>query len=372
MELSKEEDGYTYLLDWKKYVKPETIVIIDSDQASFQAAASNEKRSIKVTNNKTQEILEFKTKTEFCGVGLNIGGWLADENIKREVQGLPAYTREDFTIESVQEPQDVRLCLANVKSKINHIMTHLGLTNYHCILGGSNNFRLELPSPEQYKSNRDGAIRPLQLADAREYIEKYHKAIIVDGIEADDKIAQLGYEGYLHFKKHGWFNYIIATFDKDNLTSPCLMFNTYSEEGVFKHPVPIYVDDGLGHLFLDKGKVKGQGFRFKCHQLVYGDSSDGVTPYQPFKKALKIKFGETASYKLLQPLATKKECLEAVINKYKEWFPNGVEFVNHDGIEVKMSAGQWMDTIYKMIHMKLSDNDKSSLMQLIKQVGAEC
>ena len=32
MELSKPEDGYTYLLDWKEYVRPETIVIIDSDQ----------------------------------------------------------------------------------------------------------------------------------------------------------------------------------------------------------------------------------------------------------------------------------------------------------------------------------------------------
>ena len=32
MKLSKPEDGYTYLLDWKKYVRPETIVIIDSDQ----------------------------------------------------------------------------------------------------------------------------------------------------------------------------------------------------------------------------------------------------------------------------------------------------------------------------------------------------
>lgn len=372
MELSKPEDGYTYLLDWKKYVRPETIVIIDSDQSSYQAAAANERRTIKVTNKETQEVLEFKTRTEFWGrKKLSLGGWLADQNLQREVNGLSLYTKDDFIVEDVQTPQDVRLCLSNVKSKINHIMNHLGLTKYHCILGGENNFRLKLPAPEQYKSNRDDSIRPLQLADAREYIEKYHNAIVVDKIEADDKIAQFGYEGYLHFKEKGWFSHIIATFDKDNLTSPCLMFNTYSEEGTFKHPNPIFVDDGLGHLFLDKGKVKGQGFRFKCQQLLIGDPSDLVTPYQPFAKALKINFGETSSYKLLQPLTSKKECLEAVIKQYKEWFPNGVEFINHDGREIKMSAGQWLDVIYKMIHMKISDDDKSSLMQLIREVGAE-
>lgn len=372
MKLSKPEDGYTYLLDWKKYVRPETIVIIDSDQSSYQAASANERRTIKVTNKETQEILEFKTRTEFWGrKKLSLGGWLADQNLQREVNGLPLYTKDDFIVEDVQTPQDVRLCLSNVKSKINHIMNHLGLTKYHCILGGSNNFRLKLPAPEQYKSNRDYSIRPLQLADAREYIEKYHNAIVVDKIEADDKIAQFGYEGYLHFREKGWFSHIIATFDKDNLTSPCLMFNTYSEEGTFKHPNPIFVDDGLGHLFLDKGKVKGQSFKLKCQQLLIGDPSDLVTPYQPFAKALKINFGETSSYKLLQPLTSKKECLEAVIKQYKEWFPNGVEFINHDGREIKMSAGQWLDVIYKMIHMKISDDDKSSLMQLIREVGAE-
>ena len=73
----------------------------------------------------------------------------------------------------------------------------------------------------------------------------------------------------------------------------------------------------------------------------------------------------------MQPLTSKKECLEAVIKQYKEWFPNGVEFINHDGREIKMSAGQWLDVIYKMIHMKISDDDKSSLMQLIREVGAE-
>jgi len=147
------------------------------------------------------------------------------------------------------------------------------------------------------------------------------------------------------------------------------MFNTYSESGVFKHSIPIFVDDGVGHLFLEKGKVKGQGHKLLCHQLIFGDSSDGVTPYQPFKKALKINFGETASYKLLAPLQTKKECLEAVISKYKEWFPDGVKFTNWDGKEIELTCGQWLDIIYKMVHMKLSEDDQSSIMRLIKELG---
>ena len=120
MELSKPEDGYTYLLDWKKYVRPETIVIIDSDQTTYTAASANERRTIKVTNKETQEVLEFKTRTEFWGrKKLSLGGWLADQNLQREVNGLPLYTKDDFIVEDVQTPQDVRLCLSNVKSKIN-------------------------------------------------------------------------------------------------------------------------------------------------------------------------------------------------------------------------------------------------------------
>ena len=110
MELSKPEDGYTYLLDWKKYVRPETIVIIDSDQSAYQAAAANERRTIKVTNKETQEVLEFKTRTEFWGrKKLSLGGWLADQNLQREVNGLSLYTKDDFIVE------DVRMKTASVE-----------------------------------------------------------------------------------------------------------------------------------------------------------------------------------------------------------------------------------------------------------------
>lgn len=367
MELSKQE-GYPYLLDWKKYIRPETIVILDSDQNSFQAASSNETKTIEVTHKASGRKKSFKTRTEFWGnKKKSIGGWLGDVNITRETKNQTPFTKEDFEVVDVQTPNNIAFCLNNLKSKINGIVSHLGLTEYKCILGGHSNFRLNLPAPEQYKSNREDAIRPLQLQEARDYLIKHHNAEVIEGMEGDDKIAQYGYEGYQHFLKHGWFNYIIATFDKDNLTQSCLMFNTYSDSGVFKHPVPILVDDGVGGLFLEKGKVKGHGFKLLCFQLAVGDPSDHVLPYQSFD----LKFGETSAYKLLQPLKTKKECLEAVILQYLEWFPNGVNFTNWDGTEVSMKTGQWLDNIYKMVHMKLSENDKSNIATLIKELGID-
>lgn len=359
-------ESYPYLLDWKQYIRPETIVVIDADQVSYTAAASNESRSIQVIHKASGRVKDFSTRTEFYGnKKIEIGGWLGNLNAERETKNLPAFLKEDFNIVDVQTPNKVEFCLSSVKGKINHILSHLGLTKYKCILGGKNNFRLNLPSPNQYKSNRDNNIKPLQLTDARDYITKYHNAELVDFIESDDLIAELGYQGYLHFKEHGWFSYIVASFDKDQCNTPCLMFNTYADSGVFKHPIPILIDDGVGNLFIDNGKVKGSCFKFTCLQLLIGDSSDAITPYQPFK----IRFGETAAYKLIQPLTTKKECLEAVIKQYAKWFPEGVKFTNWDGNEITLTHIEWLDTIYKMVHMKLSKEDGSSIINLIQELG---
>ena len=61
----------------------------------------------------------------------------------------------DFTITDIQTAQPLEYCLSTIKNKLKSQLEHLGLEQYKCILGGSNNFRLQLPSPEQYKSNRD-------------------------------------------------------------------------------------------------------------------------------------------------------------------------------------------------------------------------
>jgi len=360
--------GYPCLVDWKEYITPDTIVIFDADQSAFLSSASNEARTIEVKHKQSGKTKEFKTRTEFYGSAKNsIGGWLGDQNLERETKNLKLFTKEDFTITDIQTAQPLEYCLSTIKNKLKSQLEHLGLEQYKCILGGSNNFRLQLPSPEQYKSNRDGMLRPLQLQDARDYILKHHNGILINNIEADDVLAMYGRLSYEGFLKTGKFKYIVVSFDKDNLTLPTFMFNSYAEEGKLKHPVPMFVDDGIGSLFLDKSKVKGYGFKFKCHQLLIGDSSDGITPYQPFK----IRFGDKSSYKLLQPCETKQECLQAVVDQYKIWFPEGVKFKNWDGTDIEMTTGQWLNVIYKMTHMLQSKQDKSTIFSLVKELGVK-
>lgn len=59
------------------------------------------------------------------------------------------------------------------------------------------------------------------------------------------------------------------------------------------------------------------------------------------------------------------------MDKYKEWFPEGVKFTNWDGQEISMTTGQWMNNIYRMIHMLQSKNDKSSIFSLVKDLGVK-
>ena len=367
MKIQKGE-CYPYLLDWKDYVDENTTVIIDSDQLAYVSAAANESRTIEVTHKASGNKKEFKTRTEFWGNKKNsLGGWLQDTNLQREVKGQTLFTKEDFEIIDIQTAQPLEYCLSNIKSKLNHILDHLGLTQYKCILGGKNNFRLKLQAPNQYKSNRDDTLRPLQLKDAREYIIKHHKGVVVDNVEADDLLAIYGRATYDSFKETGKFKYVVVSFDKDNLTMPTFLFNNYSEEGKLKHPIPMLVDEDIGTLFLDKNKVKGYGFKFKCFQLIYGDPSDGIQPYQNFK----IRFGETSAYKLIQPCKTKQECLQVVVDKYKEWFPEGVKFTNWDNTEVSLTTGQWLNIIYRMTHMLQSKQDKSTIFSLVKELGVK-
>lgn len=360
--------SYPYFENWKNCVDENTVVLIDGDQSAYVLAAANESRTIEVTHKQTGRKKEFKNRTEFYGSKkTTLGGWLADTNLQREIKNLPLFTKEDFDIEDVQTAEPLEYCLGGIKQKISSTLNHLGLENYKCILGGKNNFRLNLPAPQQYKSNRNDTLRPLQLKDAREYLIKHHNGIVVDNIEADDLLSIYGRASYDNYLKTGKFNYIIVSFDKDQLSVPTFMFNNFAEAGKLKHPVPMFVDDGVGGLFLEKGKLKGYGFKFKMSQMIRGDTSDGITPYQPFG----IKFGETSAYKLIEPCKTKQECLQVVVDQYKEWFPEGVKFTNWDGQEVSMTTGQWMNNIYRMIHMLQSKNDKSSIFSLVKELGVK-
>jgi DNA polymerase-1 len=116
---------------------------------------------------------------------------------------------------------------------------------YEVYLTGKGNFRYDIY--DDYKGNRTGD-RPQFLDHAREYMIEHWNAVVVDGEEADDRIAiratQIGPEA------------IIASVDKDFLQVPCRHYN-------FGRDKWYEVDEF-------------EGIKFFYTQVLTGDRSDNI------------------------------------------------------------------------------------------------
>lgn len=357
---------YPYKENWRELLTEDCEVYIDLDQICYVSASGSEKRSIVAVHKKSKVEKEFPTQTDFWGRGKHaIGGWLGDQNLMRETKGKRPFERDEFILEEKQVADPVEYCYHLLKTKLNEIKNHVSGLETIGVIGGEGNFRLNLPSPSQYKSNREDTLRPLLLPQAREYVVKYHNAIVINGIEADDYLTIKGYEGYLHYQKTGKFNKVICSFDKDQFGTPCLIFNFMRRKGKFLHPDLMLVDDSLGDIWLEKKCIKGWGLKFFTYQMLCGDGTDNIKPYQEFG----IRFGDASAFKLIEPCNTEQELYNVIINQYKEWFPNGVEFISWDGTPWKGSAGQWASIIFQMVYMKRSLNDNTTLFSTLKRVG---
>lgn len=356
---------YPICENWKDLIDESTVVIIDADQLTYVAAAGNEDRSVIIKNTKTSEEFNCKNRTEFWGRKKTIlEGKLGDINILRASQGLETFTKDDFEVTEVQTPREPQFMYYNIKQKLMADLEYLGLTKYKCFLGGKSNPRLLLEAPLQYKSSRKDTLRPVMLQEARDYIIKYHNGQVVEDLECDDIITMYGYAGYQHYKQTGKFNFICVTFDKDQYSTPCLIFNNHKEGPKLRHPIPHLVDDGIGRLFKDdKSKVHGFGFMWLAHQMLYADPTDTALSYQGFDW---IKFSEGKSYELLLPLTDKKECLQVVVDTYKSWFPEEFTFTSWTGKEITYNWLQWAESVFLMVYMKRLNNDTTTFEKLLK------
>lgn len=365
--------GFPLVKDLKSIVTDDVVVGLDLDQVCYIAAAGAEKRTIKVTHKKSGREKVFNTRSDFYGKQKNVaGGWLKDQNTNMEVKALAAgktftpWTRDDFVIEDIQTPEPVENCLHLLKIKINAILEHLDCKNGLGILGGEDNFRLILPTPEIYKGNREDSLRPKLLSETRSYVQKKYGAKVIDGIEADDYLSMMAYRGYLHYQATGKFNTIVASMDKDQVQVPGLLFNINRDKGEWMHPYPWLIDDSMGEIWMEKGKVKGWGKKFFGYQMLFGDSTDNIKPYQPFG----VKFGEASAFKVISPCQNEKDMWVAIVDQYKKWFPDGVEFTDHMQNERKFSAGQWASVIFQLVYMKRTPDDNTTLASVLRSVGA--
>lgn len=311
------------------------ISIIDGDLIAYRCAAAAEERSIKVKHLPTGIEKSFKTRTEF----------------KERMQERGKEITGDYQIEDHQEPESPYFCFRVIRQVLEKIKRLTNSDELEIWCTDADNFRLELPLPSKYKGNRDDMIRPLLLKDAQEYLKRSHGAKQAQGMEVDDMIIIRAYE------EQSKGNYSILPIWEKDTTQACGLV-LYTEETDEFTVLP-----ELGYLEFHKTKgVKGSGLKFLCFQWIFGDNSD----HYKASDLAEERFGAKSAFDLLEPLQSPKECIELVISKFKQWYPESFEYKDWQGNTIKADWKFLLDLYFKCCYMKRSKDDPSDYNQLLR------
>ena len=287
----------------KNLSKEHRVVIVDADMLVYRTSAAVETRSVKATV--IGKEVEFPTRTllkEYCAeVGVEY---------------------KDLKVTDHHENEHISTCLSTLKKSVRNIYRELNATHVIFLLGGSNNFRLDLPLPTQYKASRKEMRRPDYLKDCRAFLNKHYDTFIVTGLEADDCCQ--GLSEYIINNTDAWgCGYSV---DKD--------YRTAMKKNRYYNPVTkelVELSGGLGSLSISKNKIVGDGVQFLMYQCFSGDPSDNFSPKQFFN----TRFGDKSYYNHFKDCTNERELLETWIDKWKELLPESIEFVDWQGNKQK-------------------------------------
>ena len=321
------------------------VAVLDGDELAFKMAAACEERGILVTNLGNSATASFKNRTEF----------------KDFLKGLEV--PDDFyTITDTQIAESTIIARGKLKRAIINLCKKLEASKYEIYIGGTSNFRDTLPLPKPYKGNREGLVKPLLLSDLKEYLVRFHKAVIIEGKEADDQLTTRMYEGS-RCKE----NIIAVTQDKDATATPGFLYNPTKNT--------LTTVKGLGELYIDDTTktptVKGFGRRFLYFQVIFGDSADHYDPRDLVEivTGKKPRFGEKTAYNLLKDLKNDVECITAITDLYKKWFGDKpFTYEDHSG---ESHTGTYIDAMqlyWDCAHMQRWEGDRVDVRALLKKL----
>jgi len=325
------------------------ILLIDGDIIAYLCAAAAEERSIVVTHKPSGITKSFKTRTEF----------------KKVMKSKNKEITDDYEIEDHQEPESPSFCFKVIRQKIEKIIKQTNADEYEVYAEDANNFRLDLPLPAgdkkpsdgRYKGQREDILRPLLLKDAKDYLKRIHKAHKSIGHETDDTLSIRAYEELSKGNIP-----IVSTIDKDAYQGDGIYVYNFNDD----KPEVVQIPE-LGSLRYKAPTVKGEGLKFLCFQWLWGDSSDNYHGYQ----LANTTFGAKSAYDLLVDLTTVKECLEVVIKKYKEWYPEPFEYQSWEDKTIKADWKFMLELYFKCCWMKRSVDDPSDPRELFNKYGVD-
>ena len=322
--------------------KQKTILLVDMDVVSFRSAAASESRSVEVIHKPSDRSRIFTTRTAFKD-------YLKAKSFE--------FKEEDYEFVDIQTEEDISHPLHSMKVQIKKMKEFIKPDEIRLLIGGSSNFRNQLPLLNKYKSNRKDSLRPVHLDECREFAIRNLGAEVVEGCECDDALFYIGNK----YLQKG-YKVVVATNDKDSHSHEGFWIYNFTKEGEEPWLVP-----ELGELWVgDDKKIKGKGFLWFAFQWGYGDRVDGLIPM----KIAGIKgFGEMAMYSLLKDCKTKQEAFNAVVNKYNEWYKDCPEYTDWKG-EKHIASPQFMlQTFFKGVRMMSTPDDDLDLIEFCKKEG---
>ena len=305
--------------------KPECAVI-DLDLFKYHAAAAGETRSVLVTHKATNRTIEVANRTEFYGDWRKKeGGKLAEINKSR----TSPFLWDEFEYEDIQRPEPIENVLHTAKVMVEKDLKSSGAKNYLAFLGEGESFRTELSTISKYK-DRDSLLKPLLLGEVTEYLRKKFKAEIVTDIENDDRVV------IECFKRPDRFAVIE---DKDFWGCPINVWDRNQQER------GIVSCNKFGKLFLDdKGKVRGEGRIFFYWQVCASDKTDGYAA----NSASDQRWGDKGAFNALVNCKDDKEALVALVQVYKDLYPEPKMFTGWRGEEFEID---WLYVASENWHM---------------------
>lgn len=190
-------------------------------------------------------------------------------------------------------------------------------------LTGKGNFREEIAKTKAYKDHRKEKQKPFHYENIRQYFIHSYKAVVVDGMEADDALAIVQTEA-------GDGETVICTRDKDLLQ---VQGWHYGWESGLQGEQPLHYVTKFGRLKpvwketprgLMLKTLKGEGAIWFYAQMLMGDSTDNI-PGCP-------GIGPGKAHKLLGGCSSEKQALQVVWDTYFDYVSQKVSQEVSEGL----------------------------------------
>jgi len=158
-----------------KRSSPTKLALVDGDVLVYSSSFSAEKMLYELHLVEKDSVLEKPARSFQYKADLD--AYLINNGI------------EEYEVRKTLLVEPVEHALHNVKTMISSIKEKTNSTDMVIFLTGRGNFRKKVATYKEYKGNRVDSRVPQHKAAVTDYLVNFHKALVVDGQEADDAMG---------------------------------------------------------------------------------------------------------------------------------------------------------------------------------------